>query len=82
MATSTLAGRVGVNVAYKLTSEVLGKDGTKIAFMSDREGNLDIYVMAADGSSPINLTNHSALDFEPAWFPIMKTVIEPQHRVR
>ncbi|MGC1120749.1 MAG: hypothetical protein WBA22_06610 [Candidatus Methanofastidiosia archaeon] len=44
-------------------------DGEKILFVSDREGNFDIYVMNADGSSPQNLTRNSAWDSEPAWSP-------------
>jgi len=39
----------------------------KIAFHSDRDGNLEIYVMDADGSGQTNLTNNPALDFTPAW---------------
>jgi Tol biopolymer transport system component len=31
-------------------------DGTSIAFVSDRAGNLDVWVMQADGSNPTNLT--------------------------
>ena len=37
----------------------------KIAFESGGE----IYVMNADGSNPINLTNHSAHDANPTWSP-------------
>ena len=33
-------------------------DGTKIAFVSDRDGNLEIYVMNADGSGQTRLTNN------------------------
>ena len=49
-------------------------DGTKIAFASDRDGNVEIYVMNADGTNPRNLTNHPADDGEllwsrPAWSP-------------
>ena len=44
-------------------------DGTRIAFQSNRDGNFDIYVMAADGANPINLTNHPAEDSDPAWGP-------------
>ncbi|MGV8027004.1 MAG: substrate-binding domain-containing protein [Anaerolineaceae bacterium] len=40
-----------------------------IAFDSDRDGNREIYVMNRDGGNPINLTNNSAEDFEPAWSP-------------
>ena len=44
-------------------------DGTKIAFVSDRDGDTEIYVMNADGSHPTNLTNTSAEDRTPAWSP-------------
>ena len=39
----------------------------KIAFSSDRDGNYEIYVMNADGTSPTRLSNNPALDGEPAW---------------
>ena len=45
-------------------------DGSRIAFDSDRDGNGDIYVMKADGSGQINLTNNPALDAHPAWSPV------------
>ncbi len=41
----------------------------KIAFSSDRDGNFEIYVMNADGSNPVRLTNHPAGDFEPSFSP-------------
>jgi len=41
----------------------------KIAFHTDRDGNLEIYVMHADGSNPTNLTNHPAQDGSPDWSP-------------
>jgi Tol biopolymer transport system component len=48
-------------------------DGTKIAFVSDRErnGHFEIYVMNADGTGQHNLTNtpDSWLNSEPAWSP-------------
>ncbi len=37
-------------------------DGKKIAFASDRKGNLDVYVMSALGGSAKRLTYHSAHD--------------------
>lgn len=40
-------------------------DGSKIACGSDG----DIYAMDADGSNPVNLTNHPAHDVDPAWSP-------------
>jgi Tol biopolymer transport system component len=41
----------------------------KIAFRSDRDGNVEIYVMNSDGSNQVNLTNNPALDTTPAWSP-------------
>lgn len=44
-------------------------DGTRIAFASERDGNLEIYVMNADGSGATRLTNHPATDWGPTWSP-------------
>jgi Domain of unknown function (DUF5050) len=44
-------------------------DGAKIAFSSFRDGNWEIYVMNADGTSPTRLTNDPADDFVPNWSP-------------
>ena len=44
-------------------------DGTKIAFVSNRNGGLNqIYVMDADGKNPIRLTD-TAKDDYPSWSP-------------
>ena len=40
-----------------------------IAFASNRNGNLEIYTMRADGSGLARLTHNSASDYEPAWSP-------------
>ncbi|MEO3862758.1 hypothetical protein [Acrocarpospora sp. B8E8] len=34
---------------------------------SDRDGNLEVYAMNANGTSQINLTNNAAHDFQPDW---------------
>lgn len=34
-------------------------DGTRIAFGSDREGSIDIYIMSATGGKPTRITTHS-----------------------
>ena len=44
-------------------------DGQQIAFASNRDGNLEIYVMKADGSSLTRLTDDPADDDAPAWSP-------------
>ena len=52
--------------AATLTSE----EGIKaIIFNTDRDGNWEIYVMEADGSNPVNLTNDPGVDRGPAWSP-------------
>lgn len=45
-----------------------GVNGT-IAFESHRDGNVEIYVMNADGSGQTNLTNNPATDDDPAFSP-------------
>jgi hypothetical protein len=42
-------------------------DGSKIAFATNRDRNREVYVMNADGSNQVNLTNNQANDDEPAW---------------
>ncbi len=47
---------------------------TKIAFFSYRDGNLEIYVMNADGSNQTRLTNNPAKDEYPSWSPDGKRI--------
>jgi len=42
---------------------------SKIVFETDRDGDHEIYVMNADGSNQVNLTNNPALDAAPVWSP-------------
>jgi Tol biopolymer transport system component len=42
-------------------------DGTKIAFVSDRDGNPEIYVTDADGSGQTSISNNPASDAHPDW---------------
>jgi Tol biopolymer transport system component len=45
------------------------RDGSKIAFATNRDGDLDIYVMNADGSNqtPITIDSWPLNDVEPNW---------------
>ena len=45
-------------------------DGTQIAFVSDRNNGIDIYLMNADGTNPIQLTHNVwEMDGGPSWSP-------------
>jgi hypothetical protein len=44
-------------------------DRGAIAFVSDRDGNDEIYLMGPDGANPVNLTRHPSADRSPAWSP-------------
>ena len=46
----------------------------RIAFVSQRDGNPEIYVMDADGGNQQNLTNHPDGDANPAWAPDGKRI--------
>lgn len=51
------------------TFHALPYEQGRIAFVSDRDGNREIYVTDACGRSQINLTNHPSADMSPAWSP-------------
>jgi Tol biopolymer transport system component len=44
-------------------------DGTQVAFHSNRDGNMEIYVMDANLSAATRLTNNGANDMFPTWSP-------------
>ncbi|MBY0503251.1 MAG: DPP IV N-terminal domain-containing protein [Bryobacteraceae bacterium] len=50
-------------------------DGNWIAFSSNREGNYDIYVVAATGGKPKQLTFHTADDTAVGWTPDGKYIL-------
>jgi TolB protein len=58
----------GAALAPEADAAFPGANG-KIAFVSYRDGNGEIYAMNADGSGQTNLTNHQASDASPAWSP-------------
>ncbi len=49
-------------------------DSKSIAFVSNRDGNLEIYVMRADGNKPRRLTFNEGLDRDPVWSPDGKRI--------
>ena len=46
----------------------------QIAFMSERDGSAEIYVMDADGGNQQNLTNNPRDDYTPSWSPDGKRI--------
>lgn len=55
-------------------------DGSKIAFVSSRDGNQEIYVMNADGTNQKRLTNNTVTDTDPSWSPDGSKIIFVSHR--
>jgi Tol biopolymer transport system component len=47
----------------------LAPDGKRVAFVSERDGNLQLYSVGVDGSGLRRLTHEFALDDHPAWSP-------------
>jgi Tol biopolymer transport system component len=45
-------------------------DGSRIVFRSDRDGNMEIYLMNADGTGPVRLTRHDGVDTMPSFSPM------------
>jgi TolB protein len=56
------------------TNPEASPDGQKIAFMSLRDGNWEIYVMNIDGSEVERLTNNGDTDGLPIWSPDGQTI--------
>ena len=63
------AGDANYNPAASVDQTFTIRDGSKIAFSSTRDGNLEIYLMNADGTGQTRLTTNAAIDGEPAWSP-------------
>ena len=52
----------------------------KIAFVSDRHGNEEIYTMNPNGSGVVRLTNNAADDLAPVWSPNGKQIAFASNR--
>lgn len=65
-------GAIFLTSLWLLTSGALHSQeepSGQIAFVTDRDGNQEIYKMDADGSNLVNLTANPAEDSNPAWSP-------------
>lgn len=56
-------------VGYDNRRPQLSPIGDRIAFESNRDGQMEIYVMNIDGSNETRLTDHPGQDSQPAWSP-------------
>lgn len=52
----------------------------KIVFVSNRDGNSEIYIMNSDGSGQTNLTQHRENDYSPVWSPTGKQILFASER--
>ena len=50
-------------------SPALSPDGSKVAFVSYRDGDAEIYVMTISDKSVVNITDNPAKDLDPVWSP-------------
>ncbi len=48
-------------------SPKISPDGSQIAYLSNRDGNQEVYVMDIDGSNQNRLTRNSVVEWGPAW---------------
>jgi TolB protein len=82
------ARREALTDLRRLTPDTLGAadptfsaDGSRLAVVSSRDGNPEIYLMDPDGSNAVRLTNHPAVDGAPAFMPDGRTVVFHSDRV-
>ena len=65
----TFDGAYNSRLSSRSKAPAWSPDGSRIAFESTRSGNPEIWVMDADGSDPVNVSNDLGVDTEPAWSP-------------
>jgi TolB protein len=68
-ATTSAADLQVLTTSERDTAPAPSPDGQKIAFMSQQEGNWDIYLVGANGSNLQRLTDDPAEDGLPTWSP-------------
>ncbi|MGC9995166.1 MAG: PDZ domain-containing protein [Terriglobia bacterium] len=56
-------------------------DGSMVAYSGDYDGNVDVYVVPAQGGEPRRLTYHPSADVAVGWTPDGKSVLFRSHRL-
>ncbi|MAS33631.1 MAG: hypothetical protein CL610_06480 [Anaerolineaceae bacterium] len=59
----------GLGIALSTVTVTAQASNDRIVFMSDRDGNREIYTMNPDGTDVQRLTNNEAQDLQPTWSP-------------
>jgi TolB protein len=77
----TLARRIADDIVEKIIG-MRGVAGTEIAFVSDRGGNKEIYVMRADGGNARAATANRSLNNFPDWSPSGDAILYTSYRER
>ncbi len=57
------------------TDASFSPDGSRILFAANHDGDLEIYVVNADGSDQLQLTENGKQDFFPSWSPDGETIV-------
>ena len=73
--TSTLAAVAALAVSVGPAQAAFPGTNGRIVFSSDRDGETDVYTMAADGSNPTRLTTAAGVDDYPMWSPTGTKVV-------
>jgi TolB protein len=79
--TDGLARRIADDIVAAFTG-VRGVSATEIAFVSDRGGNSEIYVMNADGSDVRRATSVGSINNFPGWAPGGDRIVFTSYRHR
>ena len=70
-------------VVLILTPLLMAVDAqARIAFVSNKDGNFEIYVMNPDGKNQQRLTNNPADEWDPSWAPGGKGIVFSSKRDR
>jgi Tol biopolymer transport system component len=65
---------VSAGTASPQQGRAAGDKDSMLAFVSERDGNSEIYVMNVDGTGLLRLTNDAGRDADPAWSPDGKRI--------
>jgi serine/threonine protein kinase len=72
--TATLTPTSTLTLTPTITLTPIGGGSGKIALVSDRDGDSEIYVINADGSEQTNVTTSNGSDYSPVWSPDGKKI--------